>query len=171
LEFQYFIKRRFTDFAELAINDLLIWIDKLWQLKNKEELEKPNFNINNNEDKVNFVPTTKAINIDFSLFKRYTDENKISDDVIFVRTDYFDIVKDKNYFRVSTTEPINYNVTDEDKTTLEFFLDNIFDKPSIREGQFPIISNALNRKDTIGFCQQVAENLCVINFLACCNQV
>ncbi|MCX8473672.1 MAG: DUF559 domain-containing protein, partial [Sediminibacterium sp.] len=30
------------DFAELAINDLLIWIDKLWQLKNKQKLKKPN---------------------------------------------------------------------------------------------------------------------------------
>ncbi len=138
------------DFAELAINDLLIWIDKLWQLKNKQELKKPILNLTITNEKANFQPTTKAINIDFSLFKRYTDENKISDDVIFVRTDYFDIEKDKNYFRVSTTEPINYNVTDEEKTTLEFFLDNIFDKPSFREGQFPIISNSLNRKDTIG---------------------
>lgn len=165
------------NFAELAINDLLIWIDKLWQLKNKQELKKPNFNITITNDKANFQPTTKAINIDFSLFKRYTDENKISDDVIFVRTDYFDIVKDKNYFRVSTTEPINYNVTDEDKTTLEFFLDNIFDKPSFREGQFPIISNALNRKDTIGLLPTGGgKSLCYqlpcllqpsINFVVC----
>ncbi len=165
------------DFAELAINDLLIWIEKLWQLKNKRELKKPNFNIAITNDKANFQPTTKAINIDFSLFKRYTDENKISDDVIFVRTDYFDIVKDKNYFRVSTTEPINYNVTDEDKTTLEFFLDNIFDKPSFREGQFPIISNALNRKDTIGLLPTGGgKSLCYqlpcllqpsINFVVC----
>ena len=165
------------NFAELAINDLLIWIDKIWQLKNKQELKKPNYNITITNDKANFQPTTKAINIDFSLFKRYTDENKISYDVIFVRTDYFDIVKDKNYFRVSTTEPINYNVTDEDKTTLEFFLDNIFDKPSFREGQFPIISNALNRKDTIGLLPTGGgKSLCYqlpcllqpsINFVVC----
>lgn len=165
------------NFAELAINDLLIWIDKIWQLKNKQELKKTNYNITITNDKANFQPTTKAINIDFSLFKRYTDENKISDDVIFVRTDYFDIVKDKNYFRVSTTEPINYNVTDEDKTTLEFFLDNIFDKPSFREGQFPIISNALNRKDTIGLLPTGGgKSLCYqlpcllqpsINFVVC----
>ena len=165
------------DFAVLAISDLLIWIDKLWQLKNKQELKKPNFNIAITNYKSKFQPTTKAINIDFSLFKRYTDENKISVDVIFVRTDYFDIVKDKNYFRVSTTEPINYNVTDEDKSILEFFLDNIFDKPSFREGQFPIISNALNRKDTIGLlptgggkslCYQLPSLLqpC-INFVVC----
>lgn len=138
------------NFGELAINDLLIWIDKLWRLKNKHELERPNFNIIITNDGDQFQPTTKAINVDFSLIKRYTDENKISEDVIFVRTDYFDIVKDKNYFRVSTTEPVNYNISDEDKPILEFFLSNIFDKPSFREGQFPIILNALNRKDTIG---------------------
>lgn len=165
------------DFAELAINDLLIWVDKLWQLKNKNKLKKPNFNIAITNDKTKFQPTTKAINIDFSLFKRYTDENKISEDVIFVRTDYFDIVKDKNYFRVSTTEPINYSVTDEDKPILEFFLDNIFDKPSFREGQFPIISNALNRKDTIGLLPTGGgKSLCYqlpcllqpsINFVVC----
>lgn len=138
------------DFPELAINDLLIWLDNLYQLKNKKSLKKPNFTISITNKKSDFVPTTKAINLDFSLFKRYTDENKINPDVIYLRTDYFDIVKDKNYFRVSTTEPINYNITDEDKGVLEFFLDNIFDKPTFREGQFPIISNALNRKDTIG---------------------
>ncbi|WP_221390980.1 DEAD/DEAH box helicase [Dyadobacter sp. NIV53] len=165
------------NFSELAINDLLIWIDKLWQLKNKQELKKPNFNIAITNDKTKFQPTTKAINIDFSLFKRYTDENKISDDVIFVRTDYFDIVKDKNYFRVSTTEPINYNITDEDKATLEFFLDNIFDKSKFREGQFPIVSNVLNRKDTIGLLPTGGgKSLCYqlpcllqpsINFVVC----
>lgn len=175
--FNILVHEDLPNFAELAINDLFIWIDKLWQLKNKQELKKPNFNIQITNDKTKFQPTTKAINIDFSLFKRYTDENKISEDVIFVRTDYFDIVKDKNYFRVSTTEPINYNVTDEDKPILEFFLDNIFDKPSFREGQFPIISNTLNRKDTIGLLPTGGgKSLCYqlpcllqpsINFVVC----
>ncbi len=175
--FNILVHETLPDFAELAINDLLIWIDKLWQLKNKQELKKPNFKIEITNDKKKFQPTTKAINIDFSLFKRYTDENKISQDVIFVRTDYFDIVKDKNYFRVSTTEPINYNITDEDKTNLEFFLDNIFDKSNFREGQFPIVSNVLNRKDTIGLLPTGGgKSLCYqlpcllqpsINFVVC----
>lgn len=129
--FNILVHEDLPNFATLAINDLLIWIDKLWQLKNKHELKKPTFNITVTNDKTKFQPTTKAISIDFSLFKRYTDENKTNEDVIFVRTDYFDIVKDKNYFRVSTTEPINYGVTDEDKPILEFFLYNIFDKKKI----------------------------------------
>ncbi len=138
------------DFAELAIKDTLIWIDELWQLKNKTELIKPSYQVVIANDKEKFFPTTRSINVDFSLFKRYTDENLNNEDIIFVRTDYFDIIKDRNYFRVSTTDPINYNISDVDKPHLEFFLKNIFDKASFREGQFPIISNALNRKDTIG---------------------
>lgn len=182
--FNILVHENLYNFAELAINDLLIWIDKVWQLKNKQELKKPNVNVTITNDKTKFQPTIKAINIDFSLFKRYTDENKISEDIIFVRTDYFDfnakrneIGLDKNYFRVSTTEPINYNITDEDKSILEFFLDNIFDKPSFREGQFPIISNALNRKDTIGLLPTGGgKSLCYqlpcllqpsINFVVC----
>src|SRR5690606_17267323 len=72
------------------------------------------------------------------------------EEIIFVRTDYFDIINEKNYFRVSASEPIKYSIIDEDKPILEFFLQNIFDKPNFREGQFPIIANALNLNDTIG---------------------
>lgn len=165
------------NFPEMAISDLLIWLDNLYQLKNKKRLEKPNFNIKITDKKSDFIPTTKAINIDFSLFKRYTDENQLNPDIIYLRTDYFDTVKDKNYFRVSTTEPINYNITNEDKSVLEFFLENIFDKPTFREGQFPIISNSLNRKDTIGLLPTGGgKSLCYqlpcllqpsINFVVC----
>lgn len=165
------------NFPELAINDLLIWLENLYELKNKINFEKPNFTIHITNKKSDFVITTNAINIDFSLFKRYTDENTANSDVIYLRTDYFDIVKDKNYFRVSTAEPINYNVIDEDKSVLEFFLDNIFDKPKFRDGQFPIISNALNRKDTIGLLPTGGgKSLCYqlpcllqpsINFVVC----
>jgi ATP-dependent DNA helicase RecQ len=120
------------DYPQLAFNDLLIWMDNLCKLKYKKGIDKPNFKISVTNSKSEFVPTTKAINIDFSLFKRYTDEDKLNPDIIYVRTDYFDAVKDKNYFRVSTTEPINYNITDEDKLTLEFFFQNIFNKARIQ---------------------------------------
>ncbi|MDR0619911.1 MAG: DEAD/DEAH box helicase [Bacteroidales bacterium] len=164
-------------FAELAIDDLLIWIDKLYLLKNKHELIKPKCNIKLTTDRNTFHLITKAINIDFSLFKRYTDENKINEGVIFVRTDYFDDVKNKNYFKVSTTEPINYHIRDEDEHVLEFFLENIFDKSSFLDGQFQIIENILNRKDTIGLLPTGGgKSLCYqlpcllqpsINFVVC----
>lgn len=175
--FNIFSNEDLGDFPKLAVNDLLIWLDNLYQLLNKKSFEKPKFNITITNKKSDFVSTSKAINIDFSLFKRYTDENKQNPDVIYLRTDYFDNVKEKNYFRVSTTEPINYNITDDDKVTLEFFLNNIFDKPTLREGQFPIISNALNRKDTIGLLPTGGgKSLCYqlpcllqpsINFVVC----
>jgi ATP-dependent DNA helicase RecQ len=165
------------DFPKLAINDLLIWIDKLWQLKNKAKIKKPKFEIKITNKKTEFSPSTRAINLDFSLFKRFTDENKHNPDIIYLRTDYFDDPKVKSHFRVSTTEPINYNITDEDTGVLEFFLQNIFDKPKFRNGQFPIISNALNRKDTIGLLPTGGgKSLCYqlpcllqpsINFVVC----
>lgn len=165
------------NFPEQAINDLLIWLEQLWLLKYKTIIKKPKFEINLVHNKSDFKPTTKSINIDFSLFKKYTDEDLLSPDVLFVRTDYFDCIKVRNYFRVSTAEPINYCITNEDKDVLEFFLQNIFGKPKFREGQFPIISNALNRKDTIGLLPTGGgKSLCYqlpcllqpsINFVVC----
>ena len=138
------------DFIDLAIHDLFIWLEHLIRLKTKTSFEKPGCKVIISTSAEDLIPSTKSINIDFSLFKKYTDENVTNPDVIYVRTDYFDIVKERNHFRVSTTDPINYDIKDTDKVTLEFFLQNIFDKPYFREGQFPIIANALNRKDTIG---------------------
>lgn len=136
-------------FAQLAIEDTLIWLNALYKLKNKREIARPTVqvNISTNDD---FIFDENAINIDFSLCKRWTDENELNPNIIYVRTDYFDIIKDKNYFKVSTAESINYHITDDDKPTLRFFLQNIFNKDNFRDGQFPIIANALNLNDTIG---------------------
>jgi ATP-dependent DNA helicase RecQ len=139
-----------NDFAKLAIEDIFVWLEQLSLLKFKKSIQIPKCQINIVDERDAFVATTKAINIDFSLFKKYTDEYKYTPDIIYVRTDYFDIVKEKNHFKVSTCDSINYDITETDKDCLEFFLDNIFDKQHFREGQFPIIANALNRKDTIG---------------------
>jgi len=174
--FNVFCKEDLGNFAELAIDDLLNWFGNLYKLKNKIDFINPKIVINSTNLKENFQVKTKEISIDFSLFERYTDENTIvSEDLIFVRTDYFG--KEKNYFRVSTAEPLNYNIKEEDKPCLEFFLQNIFDKPGFRDGQFPIISNALNRKDTIGLLPTGGgKSLCYqlpcllqpcINFVVC----
>jgi len=58
--------------------------------------------------------------------------------------------ENQNYFNVSCTTPINYHITEDDRPTLEFFLLNLFEKQKFRPGQFPIISNVLSRRDTIG---------------------
>lgn len=136
------------NFAELAIEDFFIWFEQLFLLKNKTEFIRPNVELTVRNSLDGFNNSNDVINIDFSLFERWTDENELMPDLIIVRTDYFGA--EKNYFKVSCTKPIVYKITEDDKTILEFFLQNIFEKPSFREGQFPIISNVLNHKDTIG---------------------
>ena len=164
-------------YAELAIEDLLIWLDKLWLLKNKKPFPKTKISIIEVFNDNDFIPSTKTINVNFSLFERFTDKASLNNDILFVRTDYFDVIRERNHFRVSATDPINYKITEEDKDVLEFFLQNIFDKKHFREGQFPIISNALNRRDTIGLLPTGGgKSLCyqlpcllqpAINFVVC----
>lgn len=161
--FSVFTDTSLPNFAQLAIDDLLIWLDYLYLLKNKVAIQKPQVYIEITRNEYTFTPN--AINVNFSLHKRYTDEDKRYFKTIFVRTDYFDYFpvsdfptliekwfkwSNVNYFVVSTSQPISYNITKQDEKTLEFFLQNIFNKPSFRDGQFPILQNALNRRDTIG---------------------
>lgn len=161
--FSVFTDISLPNFAQLAIDDLFIWLDKLYQLKNKTSINKPQVHIEITKNEYTFKPN--VINVNFSLHKRYTDEDKRYFKTIFVRTDYFDYFpiptspnyiekwfswNNVNHFVVSTSQPICYNITKQDEKTLEFFLKNIFDKPSFRDGQFPILQNALNRRDTIG---------------------
>jgi ATP-dependent DNA helicase RecQ len=131
-----------TDFAKAATKDFLLWAFNLHQLHNKKFVE-PTINITESQSFQNGF-----LNIDFGLLKRWTDENRNAATTIFVRTDY---LQSKNYFQVSGGKPINYDLKEEThQTALEFFLQNIFDKSSFRDGQLSIICNALNRKHTIG---------------------
>ncbi len=148
--FNFIIKEseKLEGFAELALEDFFIWYEQLYKLKHKEEFRQPNYQISYAYSIDDYNTSSNVVNIDFSLFERWTDENILHPDLIIVRTDYFGA--EKNYFKVSCTTPIKYSITADDKSTLEFFLKNIYEKPSFREGQFPIISNVLNRDDTIG---------------------
>lgn len=163
------------DFDELAIEDILSWLNNLYLLKNKEGITLPKINIKVSKKEEFFLPD--HININLSLCKRYTDENILYPNTIFIRTDYFDKKREVNYFQVSVSEPINYNVSKDDEKIIEFFLQNIFGKKHLRYGQFPIIANALNRKDTIGLLPTGGgKSLCYqlpcllqpsINFVVC----
>ena len=132
---------------QIAFNDLFVWIEHLHALRNIP-FSKPQI----------IFTSTEGINIDFDIFKRY-DDNCNNGNTIFVRTDYYD---ENNYFTVSTTEPIEYNLNEKEaEKTLQFFLTNIFHKKEFRQGQIPIISNALNRIDTIGLLPTGAgKSLC-----------
>ncbi|WP_238442477.1 RecQ family ATP-dependent DNA helicase [Desulfofalx alkaliphila] len=137
-------------FASHAIEDLMLWLENLCKLT-ALKLMKPQYKINYIKAAQQFDFSKGYINIDFSLLKRWTDENKLSPNVIYVRTDYFD---DFEYFRVSTSDPVKYSIIDDgensNKEALEFFLKNIYGFDSFNDGQFQIISHALALQDTIG---------------------
>ncbi len=166
------------NFAELAIEDILLFYEKLFELREKRDFVYPFLEITYVKSKDELIKDDEnTILIDFSLFKRMDFEYLECPHIIYVRTDYFDNINDKNYFRVSTTTPINYKITADDKNHLLFFLQNLFDKESFREGQFPIISNILSQNDTVGLlptgggksiCYQLPSLLQpAINFVVC----
>lgn len=172
-----------SNFAKLAIEDTYIWLNHLVLLRDKHELPKFDYEINICKTG-DFKFDSQSINIDFSLLKRYTDENTLNPNIIFVRSDYFDYSSkrclcglDKNYFKVSSASSINYNITDAEKPTLRFFLQNLFNKEDFRDGQFAIMANALNLQDTVGLLPTGGgKSLCYqmpcllqpsINFVVC----
>ena len=54
-------------------------------------------------------------------------------------------------YKIKTSDKcIRYDIEEKDEPVLTYFLQNIFGKPSFRPKQFPIIQNALNRKNVIG---------------------
>jgi len=131
---------------EMAYNDLLIWLEHLCNLR-KLAYKKPNIIISNTEDN----NSNSSIVIDFSIYKRWTDENEFSKDIIFIRNDYYD---NNDYFSVSATDPIEYKIIFEGENSdlphLRFMLKNLFGYDDFMDGQLPIIINVLNRLDTIG---------------------
>ena len=165
-------------FVELAIADLMLWFRNLFQLQ-KLEFTEPNVNVFE-VDSLSEFKRNDSIKVDFSLLRRYTDEFQTYEDVIFVRTDYFDRYlvfkpgnaneglkfshfEDYDYFQIATSSLIRYNLTfgdeNSDEKPLLFLLWNLFlqsysslsyDSLKFREGQLPIIANILSRNDTIG---------------------
>ena len=200
------IERDVSDFAELAIKDLFIWFNNILQLQ-KIDLIEPKFSIKKRQSLDSFSNSKSSIKIDFSLLKRYTDESQEHADVYFIRTDYLDeymyfklgdsrnklkfaSFEPYDYFVISTTKLINYKLKiggkNSDEKTLLFLLWNLFLQNNsdlefasldFREGQLPIIVNALSRKDTLGLlptgsgksvCYQLSSILQpAISFVVC----
>jgi ATP-dependent DNA helicase RecQ len=173
------IERDAKDFAQIAINDLYLWLKNIFKL-HKIKFTPPEINIIKRISNATFSNSNKSVKVDFSIKKRYTDEFQIRSDIIFVRTDYLDeylyfkkgdsrnklvfsTFESYDYFQVSSTQPITYSLKfggrNSDEEPLLFLLWNIFLQnnsiPSFKslkfiEGQLRIIANALSRNDTIG---------------------
>lgn len=127
----------------VAIEDVFLWLYHLCRLS-KLDYKKPSIIINEKRMK-------KPIKVDMDILKRWTDEDVINPDTIYIRNDYFD---NMDYFQVNTAESIRYNVEINERYTdepsLKFFLRNLFDYDDFNDGQLPIITHALNLNDTIG---------------------
>ena len=162
------IERDIKDFAHIAIEDVLIWVQHLCQL-NKIKFKRPKINITHSLNK-NICISNEIINIDFSLFKRYTDENEIDEiekNKIYVRSDYFN---KNNYFQISTDKAINYKLdiskNSSDIASLKFFLKNIFGFDNFNDGQLPVIVNSLKGEDTIGLLPTGSGKSLIYQFVA-----
>ncbi|GAB6283437.1 MAG: hypothetical protein STSR0008_22040 [Ignavibacterium sp.] len=194
------LERDVKNFADKAIEDLFLWFEHIYKLQ-KVSFTKPKYFIRSIKSTDEYSNDSQIIKVDFSLLKRYTDEFQTKSEIIFVRTDYLDrylyfkkgngsnlffhSFLDYDYFSISTTTPIKYNLkfghNNSDSQSLLFLLNNIFlqetNNLTFNEGQLPIIANALARKDTIGLlptgsgksvCYQLATILQpAISFVVC----
>jgi ATP-dependent DNA helicase RecQ len=173
------IERDVEDFSQLAIDDLFLWLANIYKLQ-KVAFKVPQVTIDSVDSIDSFSNDSSVVKIDFSILRRYTDEFQTKQEVLFIRTDYLDEYlyfkkgdsRDRlvfssfhsyDYFAVSSTKPIEYKLkfggNDSDEQSLRFLLWNIFlqndnglryDTLAFREGQLPIIANALALNNTIG---------------------
>ncbi|MEA2018071.1 MAG: HAD-IIIA family hydrolase, partial [Campylobacterota bacterium] len=160
------------DFAEIAIEDTLLWLSHLMNLL-ELDIPKIKYHVTHLNSSSDFS-SNNSIKIDFSICQRYTDEHQDNPQIIYTRTHYLDQYKyfkpnhatnlgnvefkDYDYFSMSILDPIQYSLEldgeESDRISLLFLLENIFlqhvKNPDFREGQLSIITNALMQKDTVG---------------------
>ncbi|MFD1015031.1 RecQ family ATP-dependent DNA helicase [Winogradskyella rapida] len=146
-----------SDYENHSIEDIFEWMYHLLNLQ-KIPFKEPQIEIKN----VKGFSNDNCVKIDFSIFQRWTDENALNDDVIYVRTDYLDLFHNRNknkldrvnYFTLSTSTKYNYkllfNEESNDLENLGFFLKNIFEYDKFNNGQISIIQNVLENNTTIG---------------------
>lgn len=157
----------FQNALKMALEDVRIWISKVQGLL-KIEHRFPNVQITSCESIDNFSNTGRTIDIDLSLLQRWDDTIDAKSSFFQIRSDYFE--SDVDYYQLNCSKPLAYLLNidedrpDNDISTLEFFIRNLYDDDQItsfREGQLPIIANVLARKDTIGILPTgVGKSLC-----------
>lgn len=82
------LARDIHDFIGIAIEDLFLDIEDKLRV-DKISFKRPKLEILEHEDNRLFKFKESYINIDFSLNKRWTDENYLNKNIIFIRTDYY----------------------------------------------------------------------------------
>ncbi len=137
------------DCFEEAISDIFDWLDILFQL-NGLSLQIPKFIVNKiKEDQISNNDTWITIN--FSLFRRYTDEIQKFPKVVYIRTDYYYL---KDYFKVSIGDTIKYSLSGDENNikidSLKKILKNIYNYDTFKEGQLNVIKHVLELNSTIG---------------------
>lgn len=146
-----------THVFDIAMEDTLQWLEHLYKLL-KVPFTRPELHIKY----VDEFHQRQSIKVDFSLRKRWTDEDELNPDVIFIRTAYN---QQLDHFEMSSAEPVNYTIiqdgNDSDIPSLHYILKNIFKHDAFQPGQLPIITNALQGEDTVGLLPTGAgKSLC-----------
>ncbi|MDG1129097.1 MAG: RecQ family ATP-dependent DNA helicase [Paracoccaceae bacterium] len=166
------INRDRIDFVRDALKDLNELLANLLCLQGSEQLA-----LDLEIEELPELPADRngsTVVVDFSLCERFDDRHQVNQDVIFVRTDYFDfyrhfpagdasaiencVLVDYDHFRLATAKPIEYALdlspASAQRESLRYFLRNLFlpflDTVDFREGQVGIIGSALARHSTIG---------------------
>ena len=142
-------------FIELAAQDLLEWLSDVLGIMGQPLASLP-------EVRCNYVGRLVARNadevqIDFSIFKRWTDAADFEPTVTFVRADYIDLFAVEgggripaDHFRLETADPVHYEITDDRRGHLKRLLRMLFGHESFLGGQLAIIESVLSRRPTLG---------------------
>ena len=129
-----------------AIDDCFNFLERLFALQESVAWQRPSVQVQVVTTFEGPKPADET-RLDFSIFNRWSHPNTLRPDCLYCRNDYN---QQTDHYRLQTAPPIQYRVTEANQPALEWLLHNLFDLPSLRPGQFPIISSALNGEDTIG---------------------
>ncbi|MEN9611855.1 MAG: hypothetical protein RLZZ628_2669 [Bacteroidota bacterium] len=102
------LERDVTGFVPLACEDLWAYINKLCEM-HQVPCQKPALKLLTLEDDLN----DEVVAVDFSLFKRWTDEADLYPQCVFVRNDYFDMMHRENGKAADKTQILGLNLVAE----------------------------------------------------------
>jgi ATP-dependent DNA helicase RecQ len=102
------LERDVTGFVPLACEDLWVFINKLCEI-HQVPCQKPVLKLLSLEDDL----SDEVVAVDFSLFKRWTDEADLYPQCIFVRNDYFDLMHRENGKSADKAQVLGSNLMSE----------------------------------------------------------